>query len=343
MRTLESRIGITLALAALAWVRQAHAAPPAPEENPTSAAAFAKLEARLPGLDASKRRLLLRELATAAFDAGETTKASRFATELVSPSSATHEGANGNEIHIGHIVLGRLALRAGDVAGAKQHLLESGHTPGSPQLQTFGPNMSLAKELLGRGERKAVVDYFVACAKFWRSGRERGVLTEWAGAVQKGEVPDFGANLHYLWYNPKYGSVLDAREPPGGRELTEGEKRAIADAEVRAKEAARKDLLAIYAELKGPPAGNPTSDELERAIVEAIPADELTRALRDTRRPEPDAPATTPARRYAAVRRGISREVVAELTRRVPHERMSAVLAAYVRSDRRPSETRGGQ
>jgi hypothetical protein len=83
---------------------------------------FAGLEARLPGLDEGKRRLFLRDLATAAFDAGETTKATRFSNELVSPSSATQDWARGNEIHVGHLLLARLALGAGDVAGGQRSI-----------------------------------------------------------------------------------------------------------------------------------------------------------------------------------------------------------------------------
>jgi hypothetical protein len=339
MRRLEAKLAITLmlSLAALAPA-PVRAAGNEGESDPKGT--FAKLEARLPGLEPDKRRLFLRDLATAAFDAGETAKASRYANELLSPSSAAQDWGRGNEIHVGHLVLGRLALRAGDLAAAKQHLLESGQTPGSPQLSSFGPNMLLAKELLERGERKAVVDYFVSCAKFWRSGRERGALTEWAQRVQRGEVPNFGPNLRYFWYDPRRGSVLDAREPPGGRELTDGEKRVLAEAEARAKVAARKDLLAIYVDLKGgPPAGAQTADELERAIVAAIPADDLARAHRDARSDVAHHP-TTAAQRYVAVRDGISKEVVAQLTRLIPRQRISVVLAAYVASNRQPSAAR---
>ena len=54
----------------------------------------------------------------------------------------------GNALHKGNIVLGRIALERGDIAGAKEHLLAAGQTPGSPQVGSFGPNTTLAKELL---------------------------------------------------------------------------------------------------------------------------------------------------------------------------------------------------
>jgi hypothetical protein len=86
-------------------------------------------------------------------------------------------------------------LRTGDTEGAKKFLLEAGRTPGSPQLDSFGPNMTLAKELLGKGERSAVLEYFGLCGKFWKMGGDK--LREWGALVKDGLVPDFGANLLY--------------------------------------------------------------------------------------------------------------------------------------------------
>jgi hypothetical protein len=86
-----------------------------------------------------------------------------------------------------------VALAAGDLAAAKRHLLAAGATPGSPVLNSFGPNMTLAKELLERGETQTVLGDFVLCAKFWRS--DRGRLKAWTDAVKAGIAPNFRANL----------------------------------------------------------------------------------------------------------------------------------------------------
>jgi hypothetical protein len=69
----------------------------------------------------------------------------------------------GNAIHKGNILLGRVALRRGDLDEAKSRLLAAGRTPGSPQLDSFGPNMALAEELLQRGEKQVVLEYFDLC------------------------------------------------------------------------------------------------------------------------------------------------------------------------------------
>ena len=93
------------------------------------------------------------------------------------------------------MVMGRLALKAGDLNEAKRRLVESGKTPGSPTLNSFGPNMSLAQDLLQTGARDAVVAYFNLCAKFWIHGKPK--LSRWVREVQEGETPDFGPNLRY--------------------------------------------------------------------------------------------------------------------------------------------------
>jgi hypothetical protein len=71
----------------------------------------------------------------------------------------------------------------------------AGKTPGSAQLNTFGPNMLLAKSLLEKKENEAVLQYFELCAKFWKM--ENGKLSQWKTAVQNNEMPDFAANLIY--------------------------------------------------------------------------------------------------------------------------------------------------
>jgi hypothetical protein len=83
----------------------------------------------------------------------------------------------------------------GRVGDAVTYLQASGQTPGSPVLDSFGPNMSLAKDLLERGETEAVLHYFEACRAFWKMGGDR--LDAWSKEVQAGNIPNFGANLRY--------------------------------------------------------------------------------------------------------------------------------------------------
>lgn len=95
----------------------------------------------------------------------------------------------GNAIHAGHTVLGLLALRGGDLLTATARLKDSGETPGSPQLGSFGPTMYLAKELLKRGHFEPVREYFRQCREFWKMGDTW--LEIWNKKIDAGEIPNF--------------------------------------------------------------------------------------------------------------------------------------------------------
>jgi hypothetical protein len=122
--------------------------------------------------------------------------AENLARELLQLADVFRANWNyGNALHHAHIVLGRVALAAGDITTAREELLLAGHTPGSPQLDSFGPNMALAVELLRAGERDAVQSYLGLCGKFWRM--ERGLLAYWGTEIEQGREPNVGPNLHY--------------------------------------------------------------------------------------------------------------------------------------------------
>ena len=158
---------------------------------------YAKATARLAATHTREDRFYaLRGAAKAAFEVGKLDEARTYANELLTVAQHFRGDWNyGNAIHDGHLVRGRLALRAGDVAQAKKELLAAGDTPGSPQLDTFGPNMSLASDLLQHGEREVVLEYFQRCERFWESGGDS--LDAWRKAIAGGKMPAFGANLRY--------------------------------------------------------------------------------------------------------------------------------------------------
>ena len=168
-----------------------------PEEKIALAAKALSIRER--GLNSSNgntRFYGLDEAADEAYEAGDLAKAELYASEVLQVAPQFKDDWNfGNALHKGNIILGRIALQRGDVSGAKQHLLAAGDTPGSPQLDSFGPNMTLAKELLEKGERETVLSYLQSCAKFWKMGG--GQLQDWIATVKAGGVPDFGANLMY--------------------------------------------------------------------------------------------------------------------------------------------------
>ncbi len=143
---------------------------------------------------AGARPSLLADAAKAAYESGEYTKAAEHGAELLALATAEPRGwSPGNSIHQGNVVLGRVALHQGDVEKAKQFLLAAGKTPGSPQLNSFGPNMALARDLLAVGEAGTVTQYLDLCGEFWKL--DRGRLDAWKAEIRQGRTPDFGANL----------------------------------------------------------------------------------------------------------------------------------------------------
>jgi hypothetical protein len=155
---------------------------------------FADSEQDAGGDDKSRRFDLLGGLAVKAAHLGVNDKAKAYANELLAAAEQNSKSWNyGNAIHDGHMVLGLLALRNNDVPTAREELIKAGQTPGSPQLNSFGPNMTLAGELLQKGGRDTVLDYFELCRKFWKMGGQQ--LDSWSETVRKGQAPAFGANL----------------------------------------------------------------------------------------------------------------------------------------------------
>ncbi|MET0650081.1 MAG: hypothetical protein ABW208_26025 [Pyrinomonadaceae bacterium] len=170
------------------------------DEHKAEAIRFlASREPQLATAERSNKLYLLLNLTPAALYAGESAKAAAYAQELLALGEqlktrpGNGPGMYGDAVHVGNLVLGRLALLNGDVDKAREHLLASGRVPGLPVLKSFGPNMRLARELIEKGERDAAVEYLDLCAKFWEN--EGGRLAGWKAVIKDGGMPNFGPNL----------------------------------------------------------------------------------------------------------------------------------------------------
>jgi hypothetical protein len=142
---------------------------------------------RMLGLREAAERELLRDHRDAA---------RRLAGELLVLANRLPRDWNyGNAIHHGHLLLGRLALAEGDLQEANRELLAAATTPGSPQLNSFGPNCRLACDLLKAGQVMSVLAYLEACGAFWKV--DLGRRAEWMREIRENRTPDFGGNLLY--------------------------------------------------------------------------------------------------------------------------------------------------
>lgn len=141
------------------------------------------------------------DLAHAALEANETELAKRHAAETLQKNTDDTNDSYGNVIHNANQILGRCALREGKLADAKAYLLKAGATPGSPQLNSYGPQLHLARELLEKGEKETVLQYLDLVSKFWASdddesalgkqiSKEHAALIEgWKREIAEGKIP----------------------------------------------------------------------------------------------------------------------------------------------------------
>jgi hypothetical protein len=146
---------------------------------------------------------LLGLMAAAALESGsELGEVKGAAQEMLANNTDTKSWNYGNVTYSANELLGRVALREGDLDAAKKYLLTAGKTKGSPQLNSFGPNFTLARELAEKGERDTVIEFLDLVGLFWanpdkaKEGNARNVATDnrkqldaWKQQIQDGKIP----------------------------------------------------------------------------------------------------------------------------------------------------------
>ena len=128
------------------------------------------------------------------FAAGKIDDAQKHAEELMALLPGFRQNREyGGALCDANLVLGRVAVHKGNLEDAKRYLIAAAQSPATPDLVNNGPNMSLAKDLLEKGEKQAVLDYFELCRKLWTNGGAQ--LDQWSQQVRDGKTPDFKGNL----------------------------------------------------------------------------------------------------------------------------------------------------
>ncbi len=125
---------------------------------------------------------------TEAFKANDFVKVKELAKENLDLATVYRCNWNfGNAIHDTNRVLGLVSLKNGDIDAAVGYLLKAGKSTGSPQLDTFGPELDLANELLQLGKVDAVTSYLKDIKSFWEMNN--GQIDTWLAEIEKGEKP----------------------------------------------------------------------------------------------------------------------------------------------------------
>jgi tetratricopeptide (TPR) repeat protein len=129
------------------------------------------------------RRTLPGDMADAAFKIGDFPAAAELAKIYLKSSDRP-------AVQRANTILGRVALRADDVTSAKRYLLDSADSGAARDIALSGPIFVLAKELIERGEREAVLQYLQDCLALWPRGET--ILRIWIAEIQEGRTPNFG-------------------------------------------------------------------------------------------------------------------------------------------------------
>ena len=108
------------------------------------------------------------ELALAAGQAEQWSKVVQYGTNAIARLDPAKGDWNyGNLVHDMNAMLCLAALHDGDKKLAGEYLLRAGRSPGSPQLDSFGPDFSYAAKMLKAGETNAVLQYLDLVGNFW--------------------------------------------------------------------------------------------------------------------------------------------------------------------------------
>jgi hypothetical protein len=149
------------------------------------------VEWRNPEAEAKYTRLRNRgTMASLAVEIGDCHRAERWAEEALQiPDAVAQIPWRSNSfppdvsaVHVGNIVLGKIALERTDLDEAERRLARAGTSLASE------PDFSLAQALLERGRRHAVVAYLDACREMWIVEQEQ--IEGWITQIHRGDTPD---------------------------------------------------------------------------------------------------------------------------------------------------------
>lgn len=137
---------------------------------------------------------LLKKLGKTALASGQTDRARTYARRYHKRALNRKNNSwkpHQDPLHFSYLLLGRVALKEGEVEQACTYLMKAADVSPSPSLQSFGPGMSLAYELLKNGENDTVIEYLDEVNTYWK---EHDRIERWKEQIRRGEMPKFGYN-----------------------------------------------------------------------------------------------------------------------------------------------------
>ena len=141
---------------------------------------------------------LLVKLAETALDLNEVKKARAFAEAVLNKTKDESDAwiDTDKAIYYGNILLGRVALREGNAAKAREHLLASLTFPEENEFEIKDLELDLAAELLARGEKQLVLDYLTRAEKLTTDADNIKIIRRWQRLIKRNSFP--------FWAGDKY-------------------------------------------------------------------------------------------------------------------------------------------
>ena len=93
---------------------------------------------------------------------------------------------HGNAIHDANRYLGLISIKRKDIDKAAEYLLRASQTPGSMQIDAFGPELDLANQLLKHGKQEEVITYLKKVDVIWNNNQQ---VAKWINKIEAGQKP----------------------------------------------------------------------------------------------------------------------------------------------------------
>jgi len=129
----------------------------------------------------------LPELIEKEYQQGNLNETGKYAQEYLNLASSYRCNWNhGNAIHDANRYLGLISLKRNNPDKAAIYLVQASQTQGSMQLESFGPDLDLANQLLKEGKRDEVLQYLKRMDEIWKNNQS---VHTWISKIEAGKKP----------------------------------------------------------------------------------------------------------------------------------------------------------
>jgi hypothetical protein len=112
-----------------------------------------------------------------------------YAAKLLREHGQSGDPENGYAVYTGNLILSQSALDNNDNAAAAKYLLLAATSSGVGNVADSGPDITVARVLLQRGDKETVIEYLRRCHNLWPKGAP--LLDRWQTQIRNGRTPNF--------------------------------------------------------------------------------------------------------------------------------------------------------